>query len=415
MTGEFLTLDDFDLAGKTVLLRVDINSPIDPASGRILNDSRLREVVPTLRDLREARVAILAHQSRPGKDDFTTMEVHADRLSSLIGHTVHYVDSLYGPSALKAIREAEPGEAVLLENTRFYAEEELFKDVDVAKMAKTKMVRTLAPLADYYVNDAFAAAHRSQPSLVGFTETLPSAAGRLMEKELKMLTRALHGDDRPKIAILGGIKATDAIAVARNFLERNIVDRILTTGGVANLFLWGSGVHLGKASEEFLRREIEGCDMLVKEAAVLLEKEGDHIAMPTDVALDNQGRRKGVNLRELPSEFLIKDIGLDTVARYIGEIREARTIILNGPAGVFELEEFSAGTRELFTAVAEAEAFKVVGGGHTVAVMEQLGLGSRIDHLSTGGGALIDFLAGRPMPVLEALQRSRKRFSRLGA
>ncbi len=409
MAGEFLTLDDFDLRGRTALVRLDINSPLDPATNRILNDSRLREHLATLRDLRETRVAILAHQSRPGRDDCTTMEGHAERLSYLLGKEVHYVDSLFGRSARNAIRTMEPGDVVLLENTRFYAEEEMFKD-DPVRMAKTLMVRTLAPMADLFVHDAFAAAHRAQPSLVGFCEVMPSAAGRTMEKEVKMLDRALRSPERPKVVILGGIKTLDSIAVTRHFLGKGIIDKVLTTGGVGNVFLWAQGKSLGKGNEEFLRRELGDADGLVEEARKLLREFPTRILIPVDVAVNAKGKRREVDVADLPTDFPIQDIGLDTVGRYIGEVRAARTIILNGPAGVFEVEEFSAGTRELFRAVAEASAFKVVGGGHTVAAVEQLGLAPRMDHVSTGGGALIDYLAGRPMPGVEALRRARQKF-----
>lgn len=409
MAGEFLTLDDFDLHGRTALVRLDINSPLDPATNRILNDSRLREHLATLRDLRETRVAILAHQSRPGRDDCTTMEGHAERLSYLLGKEVHYIDSLFGRSARNAIRTMEPGDVVLLENTRFYAEEEMFKD-DPVRMAKTLMVRTLAPMADLFVHDAFAAAHRAQPSLVGFCEVMPSAAGRTMEKEVKMLDRALRSPERPKVVILGGIKTLDSIAVTRHFLGKGIIDKVLTTGGVGNVFLWAQGKSLGKVNEEFLRRELGDADALVEEARKLLREFPSRILIPVDVAVNAKGKRREVDVTDLPTDLPIQDIGLDTVGRYIGEVRAARTIILNGPAGVFEVEEFSTGTRELFRAVAEASAFKVVGGGHTVAAVEQFGLAPRMDHVSTGGGALIDYLAGRPMPGVEALRRARQKF-----
>src|SRR3989449_10931803 len=206
MGRDFFTLDDFPLAGSTVLLRVDINSPIDPATGRILNAARFREHLATVRDLRDTRLAILAPQSRPGKDDFTTLEEHAERMTALLGQPVRYVDSLFGKHAVDAIRAMKPGDIVMLENTRFFAEEEALADAKFEKMAKAMMVRTLAPLAQYVVLDAFAAAHRAQPSLCGFAEVLPALAGRVMEREGTMVTRAMESQERPKLAIFGGIK-----------------------------------------------------------------------------------------------------------------------------------------------------------------------------------------------------------------
>ncbi|MEK6838977.1 MAG: phosphoglycerate kinase, partial [Candidatus Thermoplasmatota archaeon] len=185
MGRNFYTLDDFNVSGSTVLLRVDINSPIDPSTGRILNDARVREHLDTIRDLANTRLAILAHQSRPGRDDFTTLEAHADRMSALLGRPIRYVDSLFGAHAIDAIRGMKVGDAVLLENTRFFAEEEALADAKFEKMAKAMMVRKLAPLAQYFVLDAFAAAHRAQPSLCGFAEVLPALAGRVMEREIQ--------------------------------------------------------------------------------------------------------------------------------------------------------------------------------------------------------------------------------------
>ncbi|MEE8232555.1 MAG: phosphoglycerate kinase [Thermoplasmata archaeon] len=410
MDLKFYTLDDFDPAGRTVLLRLDINSPIDPTSGRILNDSRIRQHMITLRELRDARVVIMAHQGRPGKDDFTTMEAHADRLSYYLGREVRYVDSLFGRQALAAITGLQPGEFLLLENTRFYSEEVVLQGVGPDKMASSRLVTTLGPHADLFINDAFAAAHRAQPSLIGFCERVPALAGRVMEREVRALDRALHGEDRPKVAILGGQKVDDSLEVARRFLTEGIVDRVLTTGAVANLLLWAQGTRPGKPSEEFLRREIPGVEAVVEEGARLLAKFGDRIELPEDLILNVKGRRKAITVADLPSEYPIYDVGLNTIVRYLDEIAEAAVILLNGPAGVFEIEEFSVGTRELFLGVARAKGFKVVGGGHTVTAVEQLGIAHQLDHVSTGGGSLIHYLAGRPLPAIEALERSRAKF-----
>jgi phosphoglycerate kinase len=413
MPDPFFTLDDFDLRGRTVLVRVDINSPLDPLSGRILNDARLRQHLATLRDLRDAKVAVMAHQSRPGKADFTTLQPHAERMAYLLGKTVRYVDSLFGRAAVEAIESMRAGDVVVLENTRFYSEEQVLANRGYEAMANTHIVRRLAPLADFFVLDAFAAAHRAQPTLCGFCEVLPTLAGRVMERELRMLAKAVQGEDRPKVAVFGGIKVDDTLAVMEHMLAKDIVDGILTAGAVASVFLAAKGIALGKGTEEVLRREVDGWEELVGVAAKLLDRFEERIDVPTDVVVNDEGRRRPLLVADLPAEPPIYDIGLDTIARYIGAIRAAKTVIVNGPAGVFEIETFSVGTRELFTAVANADAFAVAGGGHTVAAMERLGLASRIDHVSTGGGALIHYLAGRPLPLLDALRRSRERFGHL--
>ncbi len=411
MARAFFTMDDFDLSGRTVLLRVDINSPIDPATKTLLNDARLREHLATIRDLRGSKVVVLAHQSRPGKDDFTSLEPHAERLSSLLGRPVKFVDGLYNRQALDAIRSLQTGEVLVLENTRFFAEEEALADAKIEKMAKTHIVKKLSPLAQYFVLDAFAAAHRAQPSLVGFVDALPALAGRVMEKELTMLGRAIQSPDHPKLALFGGVKADDSIAVSKHMLEKNIVDKVLTTGGVANMFLQASGVDPGPLTTEFMKKEVEEYDIFVGQCKELLAKYPNRILVPTDVVLNDGGERKPALVKDLPSKLQIYDIGLDTIARYVDEIKAAKTVFFNGPAGVFEMDEFGVGTRELLQAMAESEAFSVVGGGHTVAAIEQYGLEDAMDHVSTGGGALINFLAGKELPLVSALERSYKKFA----
>ncbi len=411
MARAFFTMDDFDLSGRTVLLRVDINSPIDPATKTLLNDARLREHLATIRDLRGSKVVVLAHQSRPGKDDFTSLEPHAERLSALLGRPVKFVDGLYNRAALDAIRALQPGEVLVLENVRFFAEEDALADQKIEKMAKTHIVKKLAPLAQFFVLDAFAAAHRAQPSLVGFVDVLPSLAGRVMEKELTMLGRAVQSQDRPKIAIFGGVKADDSIAVTKHMLEKNVVDKVLTAGGVANMFLQADGKDPGAPTTDFMKKEVEEYDAYVDQCKELLAKYRDRILMPTDVVLNDGGKRKPILVKDLPSTLQIYDIGLDTIARYVEEINAAKTIFLNGPAGVFEKDEFSVGTRELLQAIGAASGFSVVGGGHTVAAVEQYALEDAMDHVSTGGGALINYLAGKELPLVTALERSYKKFS----
>jgi phosphoglycerate kinase len=323
---------------------------------------------------------------------------------------VHYVPSLFGKPAIEAIERANVGDVVVLENTRFYSEEEALADAKLEKMASTHIVRRLAPHADYFVLDAFAAAHRAQPSLVGFCDVLPSLAGRVMERELTMLTRAMQDPERPKVIHLGGVKADDSIAVARHMLDKNIVDTVLTSGGVANIFLDAAGNDPGKPTTEFLRRDLEDYEALRSASKQLLRKFSRRILMPSDVVVNENGERRPMTVDSLPAKFPIYDIGLDTIAHYAEVIHRAKTIFFNGPAGVFELEPFSVGTRELLTAVAESDGLSVVGGGHTVAAVERFDLQDRIDHVSTGGGALINFLAGKELPLVTALRHSYKKF-----
>ena len=242
-------------------------------------------------------------------------------------------------------------------------------------------------------------------------DALPALAGRVMEKELTMLGRAVQSQDRPKIAIFGGVKADDSIAVSKHMLEKGIVDKVLTTGGVANMFLQAGGFDPGTPTTDFMKKEVEEYETYVAQCKELLTTFRDRILMPMDVVVNDGGKRKPLSVQDLPSNLPVQDIGLDTIARYIEEIEAAKTIFFNGPAGVFEKEEFSIGTRELLSALAESDAFTVAGGGHTVAAIEQCGLQCELDHVSTGGGALINFLAGKELPLVAALERSYKKFS----
>ncbi len=412
MPHDFLTMDDFDLRGRTVLLRVDINSPIHPETGMLLDDSRIRNHVETIRNLSKSKVVMLAHQSRPGKKDFTNLERHGKRLSRRLGKKVNYIDDFFGSTALSKVKNMKTGEVVLLENARFYAEEHVLKNRNFSIQAESHMVSHLAEITDYFINDAFAAAHRAQPSLTGFTEVLPCLAGRVMEREITMLEKAMSSKEKPSIAVLGGLKVFDTLKVMNNMLKNDIVDSVLTTGIVANIFLIARGNDLGEPNISFLEKEVGEYHELTQQAKHLDEEFGDKIDVPTDLVLSDSGKRKGIQLNELPAEQLIFDIGLDTAISYRKKILEAKNIILNGPAGVFEIEEFAVGTTIIYNAIAESEGFSVIGGGETVAAARNLKLERKVDHISTGGGACISFLAGQSMPVIEALKHSKKLYKK---
>ncbi len=397
----YLTLDDVSTTGKTLLVRVDLNSPMSP-DGTILDDSRFKSHLPTLNDLIDSKVVLLAHQSRPGKIDFTTMKAHAQRLERLCRRTVTYVDDIFGSHAIDTIRSMECGDIVLLENVRFYSEETLSRSP--AEHAGTCMVKTLAPHADMFVNDAFAVSHRSQLSVVGFTRVLQSVAGRLMEKEIKSLSRGLS--KKGTVYVLGGIKANDSIDVIENVAARDEVDAILVTGLVANVFLAASGADLGSKNLDFINSI--GCTTQIGRARELLTKYGDKIEMPTDLAgasQDDHDKRVEIPVSELPTDLSINDIGIETAVSFSEKIKNAETVIMNGPAGIFEKDAFALGTRELILAATKSK-FSIIGGGHIAAEAYTLGIESKISHISTGGGACIDFLSGRTLPGIEALMHN---------
>ncbi len=406
---KYLTMDDFDLRGKTVFVRVDVNSPIDPITGAILDTSRFEAHRSTLSELRNSKVVILAHQSRPGKRDFISLRPHAEVFTNILGRKVEFVEDLMGEYARRRIESLKKGEYILLENTRFYAEEYCLKK---GKFEETNIVKKLLPYVDIFVNDAFAAAHRAQTTLVGFAKKVPMLAGRLMQKEIENLTKFMVMKDRPKVAVLGGAKAEDSIKVAESFLQRDIVDKILTGGVVAYFFLLAKGYDIGEGSREYLQKEFDNYKELVERAKKLLDKYDDKIEAPIDVVVNKQGKRKGMPVTDLPVKEPIYDIGIDTAVKYAQIIKDAKGIVVNGPMGVFEIPEFSTGTIEVFRAIASSKGFKVAGGGHTIAAIEIYGLKKKFDHISTGGGSLITFLSGGDMPVLNALEESYYLFSK---
>lgn len=404
----FYTMSDFPLGGATVLLRLDVNAPINPLDGSFLDDTRVRGHLATLRELAGSKVVVLAHQSKAGKEDYTPLKEHARVIGNLTRRPTKYVDDLFGSHAIGEIRSMKDGEIIVLENTRFYAEEELLAGKPFDAQARCHLVRRLTPEVDYFVNDAYAASHRSQPSLVGFTRVLPSMGGRLLEKEIAAIERALHSGTHPAVAVLGGAKVDDSIAVMKNMLKNGSIDTVLTGGVVANIALLASGVKLGEASEAYLDKDVPKWRELVEQTQKVMKERPGAVRAPTDVVVNTGGHRVGLKLDALPSPDPIFDIGLDTMTEYARVLREAKVIVANGPMGVFEIEEFAVGTRGVLEAIAASKALKVVGGGHTAALITQFGLGGRIDHVSTGGGALISHLGGQPMPVIEALKESKK-------
>lgn len=401
MSLQFYTIDDFDMHDKTVLVRVDINSPVDPNSETILDDTRIKLHAGTIDEISKkgAKTVILAHQSRPGKKDFTTLEEHAKALSTILNHSVNYIDDIFGSAARETIKKMEKGDILLLENVRFYSEEILKREAQL--QAETHMVQKLSPLADYFINDAFAAAHRSQPSLVGFAVTLPSGAGRVMENELNSLCSAVDNVKRPCVYVLGGVKVDDSIMVMENVLRNNSADYILTTGLVANIFLWASGTNIRKYNREFIK-ERNYCDF-VKKCKQLLKEFKGKIKMPIDVAVCINDKREEYSVKKMPN-MPIFDIGTDTITEYAQFIRDAKTIFANGPAGVFEKEGFNIGTDDILNAIASSEGYSIIGGGHLAAAASHMGLSSGINHISSGGGASINLLAGEKLPVVEILQ-----------
>ncbi len=388
----FKTLEDLELEGKTVLVRVDFNCPLK--DGVVTDDNRIAAALPTLQFLidKKARLVLMSHLGRPNgqaRSEFSLAPV-ATRLSQLIRAKVTMAPDCIGPEVEEMVGKVHPGEVLVLENLRFHPGEEK-NDPDFA--------RDLAKLGDLYVNDAFGAAHRAHASTVGVAKLLPAAAGKLMEKELIELGRLIKNPKRPFVAILGGAKVTDKIGVLKNLAK--IADIILIGGGMAFTFLKIKGHEIGKSLCE---DDLEGCRVLWDEA----NSQNAAIYLPDDVAVSTEikevAERTEVNVDAIPENMMGLDIGEKTIAKFEALLQTAGTVFWNGPMGVFETPPYNQGTLKVAQAIARSNAISCVGGGDSAAAIRQMHLDSHITHVSTGGGASLEFLEGQELPGVAILE-----------
>jgi len=405
------SIDEGDFRGKRVLLRVDINSPVDKRTRRIVNDNRIRKSVPTIRELsdRGARLVLMSHQGdTTDYASLISLREHAGLLSQALGKPVEFIEDIAGPAAVERIDNLKDGEILLLDNLRYFTEEvSTFEDSVKQRpeeMGDVYFVRRLLPLFDCYVNDAFSASHRNAPSMVAFQEALPSYGGRLLIEELEALQAITENPARPCVYMLGGSRAGDAFGMIHRVLSDDAADSILTSGLVGQIFMLADGLKPGEASEKLIRDR--GYGRYVEEAVGYLSAYRDTIIYPRDVAFQKGGKREEAGTGSFPLEAMIFDIGERTIRAYIGILSEAKTIFVNGPPGVYEEEISSLGTRKLWKAVEQAEGFTVVGGGDTVTSFTQFTDTSRLDYMSTAGGALIRYLSGVKLPLIEAMNRA---------
>lgn len=413
MDAGILTLDDFDFGDKTVILRVDINSPIDHRAGRLADDNRILKSLPTIRELSEmgARVVMLAHQGdTEDYQNLVSLALHAERLSELLARPVGFLDDIAGPAAIERIKALQSGELLLLNNVRYLTEEVStfvnFVKLTPEQMAQTRLVRNLAPLADYYVCEAFAAAHRSAPSLIGFAEVLPAAGGRLFVDELSALTRVKESPTPPCVYVLGGARIADAFSMMKQILSKGTADYVLTSGLNGEVMLLAQGYQLGAPTERLIQDK--GLSPFIDRARELLDAYEDRILYPTDLAVDDGGRKE-VTLEDLPVDHLLVDIGEQTISRYIEVVGKAMTIFVNGPAGIYEQPVGARGTERLWTAIANAPGYSVIGGGDSVAAAARFNVRDWMGYVCTSGGGMVRFLSGQVLPVVEALQRAKQR------
>ena len=397
----FLTIDDFDFKGKTVFLRVDMNCPIDPETLEISGTKRIEETIETIDSLNNAKIVIASHQGRVGNKDYTSMENHAKVLEKMLGRNVIYVSDIMGAAAQDQIKKLNDGEILLLDNLRLCAEENY--EFSGSDAAKTIMVRRLSKLLDFCVLDSFPSAHRAHPSIVGFPYTLPSCAGRLVEKEVKKLDEIMSVAKAPHVLVLGGKKVEDRLEAIRLLIENGRADHVLLTGLIANVFLRAQG---RIRSSLRIKRE----DEIVAKAHTLIGKFPDVFSTPVDVAIEQNGKRVELDIRELNKDDEIYDLGPKTIEHYGKIISGAGTVFISGPAGFFEKENFGYGTKALLENVANSMATTIVSGGHLTSALKIFGLAEKITHTSTAGGALVRYLTGTKLPMIQALEESAEKY-----
>jgi len=385
------TIRDIDPRGKRVFVRVDFNVPLK--GGEISDDTRIRSSLPTLQNLlgRGASLVIASHLGRPDGKRVPEMSLApvAKRLSKLLGRPVKMMHDCVGPQVKAAMAEMQPGDVAMLENLRFHPEEEA-GDEGFAKQ--------LAELADIYVNDAFGTAHRAHASTAVMAKFLPAVAGLLVEKEAGMLSRVLESPERPLVAILGGLKPK--IGVITNLMKR--VDTLLIGGGMAYTFLKAQGKEIGKSVLD--EKSLDLAKQILEQSA----KSGPPVLLPTDVLITTELKEgapaKVVSMDEIPADWMGADIGPETRQRFAEVIKSAKMVVWNGPMGVFEIAAFAEGTRAIAQAVADSAAMSIVGGGDSAAAIEQMGFGDKVTHVCTGGGASLEFLEGKELPGIAALE-----------
>ncbi|MBI2659128.1 phosphoglycerate kinase [Candidatus Woesearchaeota archaeon] len=393
---DFFTLKDLDVQGKRVLVRVDFNVPLDKKTNDVADDKRIIESLPTIKYLAEknAKAILCSHLGRPdGKVvDSLRMDKVAARLGQLLKKNVKKLDDCIGEDVKSKVTEMNNGDVILLENLRFHPEEEA-NDGNFSKQ--------LAELAELYVNDAFGTCHRAHASTYGITKYLKSAAGFLVEKELSVMGKALENPDRPFIAILGGVKISDKIKVIENLLSK--VDKLLLGGAMIFTFYKAHGKSIGNSKID--EEGIEIAKKLLKNKKIML---------PVDVVIadrfDANAESKIADVDGIPNGWIGLDIGPETVKNYKEILKTAKTVVWNGPLGVFEFEKFANGTREIAKFLSTLKATTIVGGGDSAAAVEKFGYASKLSHVSTGGGASLEFFEGKKLPGIEALEESCKRF-----
>ena len=372
-----------------------MNCPIDPETMEILGTKRIEETIETLESLKEARVVVASHQGRVGNKDYTGMNKHAEVLEKLMNKKIKYVEDTIGEAAQEAIKNLENGDILLLDNLRLCAEENY--EFSPGNAAKTIMVTRLSKLFDLCVLDSFPSAHRSHPSIIGFPQVLPACAGRIVEREVRNLDEIMTVAKAPHVIVLGGSKVPDRLEAIKLLIQNGRADHVLLTGLIGNVFMRAQA-RIKSPLE--IKREEE----VVAKAHSLIGEYPDVFATPVDIAIDKDGERVEMDVREIGKGDKIFDLGPKTIEYYSKLISGAGTVFISGPAGFFEKENFSYGTKELLNSVANSMATTIVSGGHLTTALKQQGLAGKINHISTAGGALVLYLTGEKLPMIKALE-----------
>ena len=398
---KLLTLDDFDLKGKTIFLRVDMNCPIDPNTMEISGTRRIEEATETINAIKDSKLVVASHQGRVGNKDYTGMKKHAEVLEKLLNRKIKYIEDVIGTTAQNEIKNLKEGDILLLDNLRLCAEENYeFSSTDAAK---TIMVQRLQKLFDLCVLDSFPSAHRSHPSIVGFAHVLPACAGKIVEREVRKLDEIMMVAKAPHVIVLGGSKVGDRLEAVKMLIKKGRADHVLLTGLIGNVFMRAQArikAPLG------IEREEE----MVAKAHALIGEYPDVFSTPVDVAIDKDGSRVEVDVRDLNKEDIIYDVGPKTVEHYNKMISGAGTVFVSGPPGYFEKEQFSLGTKGILEGVANSMATTIVSGGHLTSALKRYGLVEKIDHISTAGGALVLYLTGETLPMIQVLEEAAIRY-----
>ncbi len=405
MKIDYTSYKDVDLKGKKVLMRVDINSNIDVENYKIRESPRIAALVPALEELKESAVIIMAHQSRPGNEDFTDLDIHAKEIEKQLGRQVKFVKDLFGKDAVKAIKKLKPGEVLVLNNVRKWEPEmKGYDDFSVAE--NTEMVKSLYSLVDYVIVDAFGAAHRAHVSIIGWPKMI---AGPITEKELSALKKIIEEPDKPMAMLIGGAKAIDKFKAMKFNFDNEKLDYALCSGLTAILIFEALGKNMGEPNRNIIAKDLEvNKDMIGK----TYERYKDKIILPEDLVIDDNGNRKTITIDEAATyNTTTGDVGPKTVEKFKEFIMKSKTIVANGPPGIFEKEVFRESTNEMIEAMVKAtkenDALTIIGGGEMGAAASMAGLSDQVSFISTAGGAMLEILSGKDLPMIRALREKK--------